>query len=103
MQLQDLIMAILYHHERWDGKEYPEQLQGEQIPIMACIVGIIDAYRAMLSDRPYCQALTVPEAIKELRKGAGTQFDPCLVELFIQAVEQNETGLRNERGLAETG
>ncbi|MFA6001720.1 MAG: diguanylate cyclase [Thermoleophilia bacterium] len=86
-QLSDLITAILYHHERWDGKGYPEQLQGKQIPLMARIVGIMDAYRAMRSDRPYRKAMSEKQAVKELRKGAGTQFDPRLVDLFINLVE----------------
>ncbi len=85
-QLQDLIQAILYHHERWDGEGYPEKLKGEEIPVMARIIGITDAYRAMLSDRPYRRALTPEQALEELRKGAGTQFDPELVGLFVQLV-----------------
>jgi len=88
-QLSDLIAAILYHHERWDGKGYPEQLQGKQIPLMARIVGIMDAYRAMRCDRPYRKAMTEKQAIAELRKGAGTQFDPRLVDLFIKLVESS--------------
>ncbi len=93
-QIQDLISAILYHHERWDGEGYPERLKGEQIPLMARIVGIMDAYRAMLSDRPYRKALTVEQANAELRKGAGTQFDPQLVEMFIEMTVEQDPGLR---------
>ena len=89
-QIQELVAAILYHHERWDGAGYPEHLQGEQIPLMARIVGIMDAYRAMLSDRPYRKALTIDEAVSELRKGAGSQFDPRLVDLFVDLVRQGE-------------
>lgn len=85
-QIQDLISAVLYHHERWDGKGYPEGLRGDDIPIMARVVGLLDAYRAMLSDRPYRKALSTKEAVAELRKGAGSQFDPNLVELYIQQV-----------------
>lgn len=93
-QIQDMISAILYHHERWDGKGYPEGLKGEQIPLMARIVGIIDAYRAMLSDRPYRKALSVKQAVAELRKGAGSQFDPHLVEMFIELVRKEDQQLR---------
>ncbi|MHB8967728.1 MAG: bifunctional diguanylate cyclase/phosphohydrolase [Thermoleophilia bacterium] len=88
--VQDLISAILYHHERWDGKGYPEKLKGEEIPLMARIVGIIDSYRAMVSDRPYRKALTTHEAVAELRKGAGTQFDPNLVELFVESISPEQ-------------
>jgi diguanylate cyclase (GGDEF)-like protein len=89
-QIKDLIAAVLYHHERWDGKGYPEGLKGDQIPLMARIVGILDAYRAMLSDRPYRQAMTVPEAVRELRDGSGSQFDPQLVKLFVGQVLEKE-------------
>ncbi|MBI5871222.1 MAG: diguanylate cyclase [Actinobacteria bacterium] len=89
-QIQDLIQAILYHHERWDGNGYPERLAGEQIPVMARIVGIMDAYRAMLCDRPYRKALKPVVALEELRKGAGTQFDPQLVEIFVELVKSGE-------------
>ena len=89
-QIQELIQAILYHHERWDGNGYPERLKGQEIPVMARVVGIIDSYRAMLCDRPYRKALSPAHALEELRKGAGTQFDPQLVELFIEVTR--ETG-----------
>lgn len=97
-QIQDLIQAILYHHERWDGRGYPEQLAGEEIPVMARIVGIMDAYRAMQCDRPYRKALKPVDAVDELRKGAGTQFDPQLVEIFVELVSNGE-----ERELRQTG
>ncbi len=87
-QIRDLIAAVLYHHERWDGKGYPDGLREEQIPLMARMVGIIDAYRAMRSDRPYRKALTVKETIAELKKGSGSQFDPGLVEIFIQLIRE---------------
>lgn len=89
-QIQELIQAILYHHERWDGQGYPEKLRGEQIPVMARVIGIMDAYRAMLSDRPYRKALTPAAAIQELRKGAGSQFDPQLVEIFVELIGKDQ-------------
>jgi diguanylate cyclase (GGDEF)-like protein len=88
--VKDLIAAVLYHHERWDGKGYPEGLHGEEIPLMARIVGILDAYRAMRSDRPYSKALSVSETIAELRAAAGSQFDPRLVEMFVQQLDEEE-------------
>ncbi len=97
-QIKDLISAILYHHERWDGMGYPERLQGEQIPLMARVVGIFDAYRAMRCDRPYRRALARKQAAAELRKGAGTQFDPELVEKFLDLVENNSCDLERKAG-----
>lgn len=94
-QIHDLIAAILYHHECWDGNGYPEGLMGDEIPMSARIVGIIDAYRAMCSDRPYRKALNQQQVIAELRKGAGSQFDPGLVEMFVEIVsEENRRHIR---------
>lgn len=78
---------ILYHHERWDGKGYPNKLKGEEIPLLARIMAIIDAYEAMTSGRPYKKALSKEKALKELREQSGKQFDPGLVEKFIKSVE----------------
>ncbi|MFA6001719.1 MAG: diguanylate cyclase, partial [Thermoleophilia bacterium] len=89
-QIKDLISAILYHHERWDGNGYPEKLKGEEIPLMARIVGIMDAYRAMRSDRPYRKALSVQQSLAELSRGAGTQFDPDLVSMFVELLDEGE-------------
>lgn len=85
-QIHDLISAILYHHERWDGRGYPEGLKGDEIPLTARIVGILDAYRAMRFDRPYRKALSLQMIIAELKSAAGTQFDPELVEVFIDII-----------------
>lgn len=89
-QIQDLISAILYHHERWDGNGYPERLKGTEIPLMARIVGIMDAFRAMRSDRPYREALSIRQSLAELSKGAGTQFDPELVSMFVELLDEGE-------------
>jgi diguanylate cyclase (GGDEF)-like protein len=73
-------------HERFDGSGYPEGLAGEQIPLGARIIAVCDAFTAMTSSRPYAAQRTVPEAIAELRRCAGTQFDPAVVELFSEMV-----------------
>jgi HD-GYP domain-containing protein (c-di-GMP phosphodiesterase class II) len=78
--------AILYHHERWDGHGYPRGLSGEEIPRLARILGLVEAYHAMTSPRPYRRRLTRDEAIQELRAGSGTQFDPHLVERFVETL-----------------
>jgi diguanylate cyclase (GGDEF)-like protein len=81
---------ILLHHEWWNGEGYPLGIQGEAIPLECRIVSILDAYDAMTSDRPYRKAMPREAAIEELKAGAGTQFDPVLVDVFIQLVEQNQ-------------
>lgn len=83
--LENSIQVIKSHHERWDGKGYPENLKGEGIPFLARIVSIADAFDAMTSSRSYRDALPVDEAYKRIVEGQGSQFDPYLVELFKMA------------------
>ena len=85
--LQDVSDAVFCHHERWDGKGYPRGLKGEETPIQGRIMAIVDAYSAMTMDRPYRKALTHDEALAEVQKNAGTQFDPELARQFIDVVE----------------
>ncbi len=81
-QMETMLEAVLHHHERWDGNGYPDGLKGKQIPKLARILAIADAYSAMLADRPYRKALSRQEALREIQDCAGTQFDPELAELF---------------------
>ena len=83
----DAATGVRYHHERFDGKGYPEGLAGEKIPVLARIVSLIDAYSAMVVDRPYHKRIEYADAVKELRKRAGSQFDPKLVSKFVELVE----------------
>ncbi|MDI6453800.1 HD-GYP domain-containing protein, partial [Peloplasma aerotolerans] len=78
---------ILAHHERFDGKGYPKGISGKNIPLRARIISIVDSYDAIISDRPYRKAMTHQEAIDEIIKCSGTQFDPELVEVFISLFE----------------
>lgn len=88
-RLNDVLDAVANHHERWDGKGYPKGLAGEKIPLLGRIMAIADAFSAMISDRPYRKALSIAEALKEIRLNAGTQFDPKLAEIFVATVEQH--------------
>ena len=72
-------------HERWDGTGYPDRLAGQEIPLGARVVGVADAFNAMTSERPYSPAVSPRLAINELRRYAGTQFDPVVVEAFCTA------------------
>jgi len=82
----DIIPAILHHHERWDGEGYPHGLSQEEIPIGARIVALADVYQALISDRPYREAFSKTRAIKLIRQGSGTQFDPKIVDTFLSLV-----------------
>ncbi|MCL5103850.1 MAG: diguanylate cyclase [Armatimonadetes bacterium] len=86
-QMGSIIPGVKHHHERYDGKGYPNGLSGKNIPLLARIIAIADAYDAMTNSRSYRKALSVEEALDELRRGAGTQFDPELVELFIAQLQ----------------
>jgi HD-GYP domain-containing protein (c-di-GMP phosphodiesterase class II) len=90
-ELMSIANYILCHHERWDGKGYPQGLKGKQIPLFSRIISIIDAYDAMTEDRPYRSALTHDEALEEIKINAGTQFDPEAARIFIE-VMNNEFG-----------
>ena len=81
--LRDLIPIVKYHHERLDGKGYPEQLKGNQIPLAARIVSVADAYHALVSDRPYRKGMPIEKACAILKEGAGIQWDADLVRQFI--------------------
>ncbi len=79
--------VVLYHHERWDGHGYPDGLKGEQIPLPARIVGVVDAYCAMTTKRSYKEAATPAEARAELVRQSGTQFDPRVVQAFLEVLD----------------
>jgi hypothetical protein len=88
--LDDVVPIIYHHHERWDGKGYPDGLAGEKIPICSRILAVLDAFDAMISDRPYRKAMPVPIAISELLRCSGTQFDPTVVDAFLQVINNQE-------------
>jgi HD-GYP domain-containing protein (c-di-GMP phosphodiesterase class II) len=79
-----------HHHERWDGRGYPHKLGGEDIPLMARIVQVADTYDAMVSDRCYRKALSHETAARELRKHEGKQFDPRVIQAFLDTYPARE-------------
>ena len=92
---RDVAPIISGHHEYWDGSGYPLGLKGEEIPIGARIITIVDAYDAMTTDRPYRAAFSDGEAIRRLAAGGGTQFDPELLDIFLELIASG--GLLPER------
>ncbi len=86
--LEEVLPGIMHHHERWDGKGYPDGLKGGDIPLAARIVCVADAFDAMTSTRPYRKALPDDEALKRLKESSGTQFDPDVVDACFRAYEK---------------
>jgi response regulator RpfG family c-di-GMP phosphodiesterase len=86
-QTSRIAKLILSCHENWDGSGYPTELSGEAIPLLSRIVAIADAYEVMTSGRAYKGILSKSEAIKELKRCSGTQFDPVLVDKFIAVIK----------------
>jgi diguanylate cyclase len=81
---------VLHHHERWDGDGYPDRLRGEEIPLGARIIFVADAYDAMTSERVYDRSRSPSEALEELERCSGSQFDPAIVDAFSE-----ELGVRS--------
>jgi putative nucleotidyltransferase with HDIG domain len=87
-RLREAVPLIRHHHERWDGRGYPDGLAGERIPLEAAVVGLADAWDAMTSERPYSRARSLEDAAREIRNGRGTQFAPSVVDAFFAALRR---------------
>jgi HD-GYP domain-containing protein (c-di-GMP phosphodiesterase class II) len=98
--LRNLLPGVLHHHERWDGQGYPEGLAGEQIPLLARILAVADAYDAMSTRRPYREALPRAEVEELLRQGAAVQWDRRVVDAFWRCRER--VHLVRQRGVGES-
>lgn len=90
--LQQVYPIVYHHHERFDGKGYPDGIAGERIPLGARIVSVVDAYDAITSDRPYRSARSQEEAEAILRDGAGSQWDPQIVDTFLFSLHASPAG-----------
>lgn len=88
--LADIAGLILHHHERWDGKGYPAGLSMESIPLLSRIISVVDTFDALVNDRPYRHGISVESAVEELKRCAGTQFDPYIVSEFIKSIRSGE-------------
>ncbi|MFQ5988333.1 MAG: GAF and HD-GYP domain-containing protein [Candidatus Methylomirabilales bacterium] len=118
-QLEAVIPAVRYHQERCDGRGYPEGLKGEEIPLASRVIAVADTFDAMTTDRPYRPRLSDEAAAEEIERGAGTQFDPDVVEAFLRAyrigrissaalwalekTEEEQKGTMSVRRLSEKG
>ena len=88
-ELRGIADEIRHHHERWDGKGYPDGLSRESIPLLSRVIAVVDTYDAMTNDRSYRRAMSPADAIEELKRCAGTQFDPFIVSEFLQMLKEN--------------
>lgn len=95
-QVQDIIPGVMHHHERYDGRGYPSKLAGEDIPLMGRIICLADCFDAMTSSRTYRKALPIETALEEIRRNAGTQFDPKLAEVFLSIGVERLNSILND-------
>ncbi len=95
-ELHDVAAIIRHHHERYDGSGYPDGLRGEAIPFLARVLSIVDSFEAIVSRRNYSEAQSQSDAIKEIEKNAGTQFDPLLVRTFLEITKRPEFSKASE-------
>ncbi len=98
--LKPIVPIILYHHENFDGTGYPKGLKKNEIPLSARILGVVASFEAMIIEKPYRKALSIPAAVKEVKRNSGTQFDPQVVKVFCDAVDRRDVkkALQKELG-----
>ena len=101
--METIVDGVRFHHERWDGKGYPDGLAGEDIPLLGRILAVADAFSAMTTDRPYRRGLEWPVALREIQAHIGTQFDPESAHAFLRAAQEHRTLLWAGDGAAGVG
>ena len=100
-ELSEVAEGILSHHEKWDGTGYPNGLAGEEIPLIARVISAVDAHDVMVNDRPYHKAMPERDAIAELRRCSGTQFDPNIVDAFTKMLEREDLPAEEQKAAEE--
>jgi HD-GYP domain-containing protein (c-di-GMP phosphodiesterase class II) len=88
--LKNVVPIILHHHERYDGYGYGSKLRGDEIPVGARIVAVVDVYQALVSNRPYRKAYSKKSALKIIREESGTHFDPKIVKVFLDVLSKKK-------------
>jgi putative nucleotidyltransferase with HDIG domain len=96
-RLHSIVPIVCHHHERWDGRGYPDGLAGDETPLLASIVGLADAWDAMTTERPYAPAMAPEDALEEIRRGNGTQFAPAVAQAMLRICERDPAELGIER------
>jgi len=94
-KLMPIADLILCHHERWDGTGYPQGLKGEEIPLLSRMISVIDAYDVMTEYRSYRRPISKTAALEEIKRCAGTQFDPQIAQTFIELMMENPDLLKD--------
>ena len=97
---EELVLGVRHHHERWDGDGYPDGLRGEEIPEIARAMCVVDSYDAMSFQRPYRRALDAGACLDELRRCGGAQFDPAIVAVFLEVLDDLDASRRVADGVA---
>lgn len=100
-ELKCIADEILHHHERWDGTGYPDGLSRESIPLLSRVIAVVDAFDAMTNDRSYRRGMPVPKAVEELKRCAGSQFDPYIVSEFLRTLQEHQPEMEQETDPAE--
>jgi putative nucleotidyltransferase with HDIG domain len=85
---QQVVEMVRHHHERWDGRGYPSRLHGLEIPFGSRVIAVADSFDSMLNERPYRQAMSVLQAAQVLREGRGREWDPTIVDAFLESIRQ---------------
>ena len=101
-ELEEVLPLVRHHHEWWDGTGYPDRLRGPQIPVGARILAVCDAFEAMTSARPYRGPLSFEDAVEQLERGSGSQFDPEVAATCVRMVTQLRTPVADHMSLSIT-